>query len=432
MKQFYFSFFLVFAFCANAQVINFPDANFKAKLLQPNVAFDENENPLVIDVNNNGEIEVSEVQDIFYLNVSNANIADLTGISNFTGMMHLQCNNNLLTTLAIDHSINIMAINASHNALTSVDVNYYVDVELVDYSYNNLTSLSLGNAWFPETVNLSHNQLSSLTLSNANFVYFNVDYNNLTSIEFVGNVSFVGGGYGSFTHNQFTLLDISGAYFDNSFTLALGYNPSDTVVFSDGSQPNIAYSSNNAVFDLNNYYMGRSCDPESQGEIRIANCPNLTQLILKNGYNYTSYTCNEGGTVFQNESLDLRIQNCPNLNHICVDDPEQPYVQTAVNNLGLGSQVQVNSNCTSFALASETAMQEQFVISPVPARTVLQIQSAANLEIQRVQIYNNLGQIVQNELGNQHNIDVSRLAKGSYYIKILANDLTSVKQFLKE
>jgi uncharacterized repeat protein (TIGR01451 family) len=347
MNKCYFVFCLAFSVFASAQVINFPDANFKAKLLQSGVAFSEMNDELILDANNDGEIEVSEVQNVYALNVSNANISDLTGISSFSALKFLTCNNNSLTNITIDNSIALMALRANHNNLTSLNLDLSSAVEGVDLSYNNFSSFIIENTYVAENFNLSHNQLTSLTLNNSVFTYFMVDYNFLTSIEYQGNVSFSSGGFASFTHNQFTLLDLSNANFDPSCVLYLGYNPSDNVVFPDGSQPCVSYSSNNATFDMGNYSMvGYSCDPEQQGQIRILNCPNLTNLILKNGYNHTEHECNEGGTVFQNPSLDLTIQSCPNLSYICVDELEQPFVQARINQQGFQNQVQVNSYCS--------------------------------------------------------------------------------------
>lgn len=346
MKKFYLIFCFAFSLFTNAQVITFPDANFKAKLLQSGVAFNDVSDELILDANNDGEIEVSEVQNVNVLNVSNANISDLTGISNFLALKFLICNNNLLTNITIDNSVSLMALNASYNQLTSININFDYTVENLDLSYNNFTSFVAENTYYEDGFNLSHNQLTGLTLNNVVFSSFSVDYNNLTSIQFIGNVNFLWP-FASFTHNQFTLLDLSNASFATSCLLSLGYNPSDDVIFPEVVQPCVRYSSNNTSFDLGNYSMtGYSCDPEQQGQIQIQNCPNLRNLILKNGYNHTEHTCDEGGTIFQNPSLDLRIQNCPNLAYICADELEQPFVQATINEQGLQNQIQVNTYCT--------------------------------------------------------------------------------------
>ena len=99
MKKIYF--FILFLFFFNglsAQVIYFPDAKLKAKLL---TAANGNTVPVAsiqyfnpgyptyynkIDTNNDGEIQISEALLIKSLDISNANITDLTVLSYFSNL----------------------------------------------------------------------------------------------------------------------------------------------------------------------------------------------------------------------------------------------------------------------------------------------------------------------------------------------------------
>lgn len=366
MKKSYFLFCLFFTVFGKAQVIDFPDANFKAKLLQANVGFDVFSFPMIIDANNNGEIEVSEVQAIHTLDISNGGISDLTGISYFTevvvlncsynslanlnlnsllNLKSLNCSGNLLTNLTIDNAISLNYLHAHHNSLISVNVNLDNIVEELDLSYNNLTSFAISGTSFGDTFSISNNQLTSLTLNNCNFYTFYADYNNLTSVQFLG-VNHIYR-YAGFSHNQFSVLNLN-VHFDTECTLYMGNNVVDRLFFNPSYiQPgNIFYSSNNTFVDLGNWRMTTSCNPEAQGNLTISNSPNLQQVILKNGFNHAQVTCNEGGNIFQNPALRLNITNCPNLTFICVDELEKPHIQTRITQLGLQNQVQVNSYCT--------------------------------------------------------------------------------------
>lgn len=337
---------LVFTLFANGQIINFPDANFKAKLMQPYVAVDNNYNDVYLDANNNGEIEVSEVINVWILDVSNANITDLTGINYFVSLKNLYCNNNLLTTLTLSPSITLNSLDVSHNDLTTIDVSFQLNGDgNILASYNNLTSFIIPPGYH-DSVDLSHNQLTNLTFNNTYMDFLNLSHNNLSSMQVI-EYTFV---YFSanFKNNQFSLLDLTNFGFNNECNIVLGNNTIDKVLFSENlMQPgNISYSSNNTFFDLGNYKMITSCDPQYQGRVSIGNSPNLKQLIFKNGFNHTTVTCDEGGTIFDNPAMDLTIFNCPNLSFICVDEIEQPYIQARINYLGLQNQVQVNSYCS--------------------------------------------------------------------------------------
>ena len=104
MKKIY---FLILALCVfngiTAQIVTIPDANFKAILLSANtsnvVAGYNYMQGIQLDANNNGEIEISEAAEIQYLDVSNSNISDLTGVQSFVNLRQIICSNNNLTSI---------------------------------------------------------------------------------------------------------------------------------------------------------------------------------------------------------------------------------------------------------------------------------------------------------------------------------------------
>ncbi|PKP16079.1 MAG: T9SS C-terminal target domain-containing protein, partial [Bacteroidetes bacterium HGW-Bacteroidetes-23] len=71
MKKLYFIICLTISFISQAQVVNFPDDNLKSILLSANnsnhMAYDLSNNVTSIDLNNNGEIELEEAQQIAVL-----------------------------------------------------------------------------------------------------------------------------------------------------------------------------------------------------------------------------------------------------------------------------------------------------------------------------------------------------------------------------
>ncbi len=104
MRKFYFLVAGLFVFSGiQAQIVNIPDANFKAKLLETSenihIAEDSDGNSFKIDANNDGEIQLSEVQNVIALHVPEANISSLEGISSFSNLGWLECSYNQLTSL---------------------------------------------------------------------------------------------------------------------------------------------------------------------------------------------------------------------------------------------------------------------------------------------------------------------------------------------
>jgi len=77
-----------FNFIMNAQIINFPDVNFKNKLIT-----------LGIDTNNDGDIQNSEALTVTTLQIGGSNISNLEGLHYFSNLTALYCSNNLVTQI---------------------------------------------------------------------------------------------------------------------------------------------------------------------------------------------------------------------------------------------------------------------------------------------------------------------------------------------
>ena len=174
---------------ANAQIINIPDANFKAKLLAANV-----NNGIAaaagvyikIDTNNDGQIQNSEALNVTELYISNSNISSLVGIRSFLNLGSLNCSNNQLSTLSvlnmnslfnlICHNNNLTAINFSgtnirnfyceNNQLSSLNVGSLVNLSVLNCRNNILTNLSFGSIALLTVVNCSNNLLTTLNATN--------------------------------------------------------------------------------------------------------------------------------------------------------------------------------------------------------------------------------------------------------------------------
>ena len=172
---------LVVSFVTQAQIINFSDANFKAKLLSGsvnnNVAstdvpdnLDSVSNFTFIDINNNGEIEESEAALITYLNVSNSNITNLIGIEYFTNLQILNCSANQLTYLDASTLNNLKKLNCSDNQLTNLNVTSLSSLKSLNCAVNQLTILNLNELDNLKSLNCTLNQLNTLNLTELNYL----------------------------------------------------------------------------------------------------------------------------------------------------------------------------------------------------------------------------------------------------------------------
>ena len=137
-----------------SQIINFPDVNFKTRLLSANssngIATNMSNNYFKIDTNNDSEIQYDEALAVKNLNLSYSNISSLEGIQNFINLVSLVCDNNSISNLPVTNLTNLSHLSCSNNPINSL-----TEIE----NLVSLQSLSIGN---PITsINFGH--LSNLT-----------------------------------------------------------------------------------------------------------------------------------------------------------------------------------------------------------------------------------------------------------------------------
>ncbi len=150
MKKIYFLLIALSLFTtAKAQIVNIPDANFKAELLKSDssnqIARDLSEKYFKIDTNNDGEIQVSEARNVLILNVRWSYISSVAGIQSFVNLTYLYCENNQLTSLDVSALVNLRGLFCSSNQLTSIDLSNTNMLDVFMCDDNNLTSLIIKN-----------------------------------------------------------------------------------------------------------------------------------------------------------------------------------------------------------------------------------------------------------------------------------------------
>lgn len=143
-------FILLISFSANSQIINFTDANFKAKLMESSIsesiATDINGDFVRIDANYDDEIDLDEAALISNLQVNFGNINSISGIENFINLTGLQCSNNNLTNLPISSLSQLSYLNCVENQITSLeDIQNLTGLTDIAISGNPITTIDLTN-----------------------------------------------------------------------------------------------------------------------------------------------------------------------------------------------------------------------------------------------------------------------------------------------
>ena len=202
--------FLVFGSITSAQIINFPDANFKNALVNTKCVDSDNNNSIDsdADLNNDGEIDVSEAVKVNTLDIDSLSISSLAGIDNFKYLKHLDCSFNKLTSVDVQSLTNLVSLNCSSNQLTSLDIQSLTNLVSLYCSSNQLTSLNVQGLTNVITLSCGSNQLTSLNVQGlTNLRFFYCSSNQLTSLNGQGLTNLINLDCSS---NQLTSLNVQG------------------------------------------------------------------------------------------------------------------------------------------------------------------------------------------------------------------------------
>ena len=230
-----------------------PDQNFEQALI--NLGYDNSINGYVLTAN---------ISSVSNLNVSNKNIADLTGIENFTSLTFLDCGTNPLMTLDLSQNTALTTLDCSNNTL----------INLFPPQGNPISSIDLSQNIALTYLNCSSNALTTLDISqNTALTYLNCNYNSLTILNL----------------NQNTALTT--LYCSNNYqltTLDLSQNTALTYLYLIGTDINSLNLTQNTV--LSELYVGgnwiSSLDLSQNISLTYLYCGNnISCLNLKNGNN---------------------------------------------------------------------------------------------------------------------------------------------------
>ncbi|MFT5753514.1 MAG: Leucine-rich repeat (LRR) protein [Flavobacterium sp.] len=349
---------------SQSQTVNIPDVNFKNKLLSSlpsnTVAGNLALTFFKIDSNSDNEIQVSEALQVGYIDISNSNIVDLTGLEQFVNLKTLICNNNQISNLNLSVFVSLEKLTCNNNLLTNVDINGLVNLEQFNCKNNLLTTLNASNFNNLFLLDCSYNQISNLNISGLiNLSFLNCQGNQLTNINLLGltDLEFIycGG-------NQFTNLDLSGL--SNLKELYCNSNLLSTLNLNGFNNLSKLDVSNNLFSSIN--VLGLS-----SLQRLVCNSNFLTDLNLSGLINLQFLNCrnNQLQTLDVNEQINLQqifcydnlltslyvkngvnesifsFYNNPNLQFICADDVQINSIQNQLTSLGMTATVS-NTYCS--------------------------------------------------------------------------------------
>lgn len=386
------------SFLVNGQTISFEDPNFESILLSSttsnNIALNEFNQSIALDLNENGQIEIEESELVFELNIPiNSNIESLLGIEFFNNLTHLHCTYNLLTELNVSMLTNLEFLQVGNNQLETLEFN--PQLQILGCPNNEIESLDFLLSTNLESLDCANNNLTELNLSSAqNLRILNCRDNQLTSlmIQYLPLINI------NCNNNQLVELNL--------------YNVGD----SSSGTPLIIDCLNNQFINIDT-----TTTENSEVSLNCSNNANLVSLNLKNGETFYD------SSPQQPPSSSVRFDNNINLETICADEFNFEYLQTKLNESNI-SNCELTSDCT---LSIKNFNEESFILYPNPIKDNLVIKCP--LKYNYLVVYNFIGQIVfEINFELDKPIDLSFLSSGNYIAKLITKDDSKQFEIIKK
>ena len=230
-----------------------------------------------------------------------------------------------------------------------------------------------------------------------------INFSGLESLSLINGVSIIG-------FND-SLINLSGLNNVTEIKDGIDISRNDNLISLEGLQ---------GITNIQNIFMG----------ITIYNNPNLTDISAIASANIICHL---------NISYNDNLSNCA-IQSICNYITNFPNWGSFSNNAhGCNCYTEVDSICNLTGI--EDLEKEQFIsVSPNPASTTINISSFGkpdSHQAQTITIYNQTGQVVlqTNPMAigcnsQNYNIDISVLPVGSYFIRVIGNDMVWAEKFI--
>lgn len=379
MKKIYLFFLILLFTYFNAQIVNIPDVAFKNFLLTANVGNSYAKNPfglpMKIDTNSDGEIQLSEADNVGQLSTEyypgRSNIHSIGGIASFNNLNYLYLYKSSLTSLDVGNIANLHTLRITYNTLlTSLNINGNSSLAEIYSEHNNILNYNLQSASLTKIVINNQNSsqpLNSLNISNCPNLEFielqktsipSFDFSNRPALEYLKiaisplttNINLTGCiNLNHLTIQSTALSSLQLNNYQNLESLNLFDNPISSLSITNC--PNIENffinSSNLTAISLSNLPLLRHFASVNNNftEIDLSLNPLLENITIYDHPVLNRVNLKSGGTALNVLSWFHINNNNPNLKHICCDDADFPSISNYLSINGLNNIV-LNSYCS--------------------------------------------------------------------------------------
>ena len=129
-------------------------------------------------------VQISNIKDLTFIDLSSKEISDLTGIEHFTNLQTLYINSNQLESLNISFNTELITLRCQENQLTSLNVTNNNQLQNLYCQSNEISNLDLSQNTLLVDFEAHENFIASIDLSNnLNLESINLNHNNLAEID---------------------------------------------------------------------------------------------------------------------------------------------------------------------------------------------------------------------------------------------------------
>jgi len=134
--------------------------------LIPDSAFEQALIDIGVDTEINGSVPTTAIINVTELVFNNKNISSMVGLEDFTALINLWLNDNMLTELNISQNRNLQFVYAENNMLSALDVSGLGVLEKIGMNGNMISSINVAGNANLELLELVNNDVFNLDVSN--------------------------------------------------------------------------------------------------------------------------------------------------------------------------------------------------------------------------------------------------------------------------
>lgn len=436
-------------------IVNIPDTNFKAALVDYTPT---------IDTNGDKEIQCSEAEAFNgELDLSFKAITNLEGFEAFVNTTQLDIKHNYLTSLDVSENALLTALYCDHNDLTTINITQNSLLEILSFNFNEVASIDLSQNTKLTSLNCLSNNLISLDVSNnKDLITLHCESNNLTTLNVTQNTAL-----SSLKIDGNEILDIDVTQNITLLSFECNNNLISNIDISKNTQLTTLKCSNNNLNSLdvskNIALTQLTCNNDSLKTLDLSNNTSLTYLYCSDNQltalDISNNTSLKHLGCHRNQITDLDLSNNVALTFLYAHQN-----QLTKLNLANGNNPQMtptvlsnNSNLTCIQVDDETDAtthanwtkdtiasysnncsvglsefaKNSFNIFPNPSYEQFYIYSNGPSNGQKMIITNSLGQTVYTTILYQQKqlVSAKNFPKGVYFINI-ENGLNTITEKL--